>query len=203
MRGLFPAGYCHPPTSELGKTERGPISTSGPSIFSMSPTFSMLPNQAISSDKSIRFSPLASARSLTTLSWPEALNARGSRRAGRMAISRNPCSHLIANSVSHPTIRLGTASCKCGALHRAPDHRLRLIAEILFQHPLQESRVGPCHVIERAVALGAESEDDNTVVTTHELSGWVHDVGILHSVVEFRNRTGEVVVTLDLAVQDS
>jgi len=27
-----PAGYCHPPTPELTKTERGPISTSGPSI---------------------------------------------------------------------------------------------------------------------------------------------------------------------------
>src|SRR5271157_68255 len=27
-----PAGYCHPPTTELGKTERDPISTSGPSL---------------------------------------------------------------------------------------------------------------------------------------------------------------------------
>src|SRR5271157_5800844 len=71
-----PAGYCHPPTSELGKTERDPISTSGPSIFSMSPKFSMSPNQAISSDKSIRFSPLAAARSLTTLSGLEALKAK-------------------------------------------------------------------------------------------------------------------------------
>jgi len=52
-----PAGYCHPPTTELAKTERSPISTSGPSIFSMSPKFSMLPNQAIPSDKSIRSSP--------------------------------------------------------------------------------------------------------------------------------------------------
>jgi len=90
-----PAGYCHPPTAELTKTERGPISTSGPSIFSMSPKFSVLPNQAISSDKSIRFSPLAAARSLTTLSWPEALNARGSRRAGRMAIGRSACSLAV------------------------------------------------------------------------------------------------------------
>ena len=32
VRGLFPAGYCHPPTSELGKTERDAISTSGPSL---------------------------------------------------------------------------------------------------------------------------------------------------------------------------
>ena len=28
----LPAGYCHPPTAELTKTERDPISTSGPSI---------------------------------------------------------------------------------------------------------------------------------------------------------------------------
>src|SRR5271157_5040607 len=41
-----PAGYCLTPTAELAKTERGPISRSGPSIFSMSP------NQAISSEKS-------------------------------------------------------------------------------------------------------------------------------------------------------
>ncbi len=27
VRGLIPAGYCHPPTAELGKSERGPIST--------------------------------------------------------------------------------------------------------------------------------------------------------------------------------
>jgi hypothetical protein len=39
-----------------------------------------------SSDKSIRFYPLAAARPLTIRSWPQALNARGSRRAGRMAI---------------------------------------------------------------------------------------------------------------------
>jgi len=32
VRGLFPAGCCHPPTAELAKTEQGPISTSGPSI---------------------------------------------------------------------------------------------------------------------------------------------------------------------------
>ncbi len=89
----LPAGYCHPPTAELTKTERDPISTSGPSIFSMSPKFSMLPNQAISSDKSIRFSPLAAARPWITPSWPETVNTSGYRRACRMAISRNapPC----------------------------------------------------------------------------------------------------------------
>ena len=59
-----------------------------PSIFSMSP------NQAILSDKSIRFSPLAAAQPLTILSWPGALNASGSRRACRMAIRRNAYSLL-------------------------------------------------------------------------------------------------------------
>jgi hypothetical protein len=103
-----PAGYCLQPTAELAKTVRGPISTSGPSIFSMSPKFSMLPNQAISSDKSIRFSPLAAARSLTIRARPEALNARGSRRAGRMPISRSACSHAVAqeNTVHGRTGRI-------------------------------------------------------------------------------------------------
>ena len=36
-------------------------------------------------------SPLAAAQPLTILSWPETLNASGSRRACRMAISRNVC----------------------------------------------------------------------------------------------------------------
>src|SRR5208337_3818158 len=54
VRRPFPAGYCHPPTAEMPKTERGPISRSGPSIFSMSP------NRAIPTEKSIRFSSLAS-----------------------------------------------------------------------------------------------------------------------------------------------
>ncbi len=73
---------------ELPKTERDPISTSGPSIFSMTPKFSVLPNQAISSDKSIRFSPLAAARPLTTLSGQEALKANGSGRACRTTFNR-------------------------------------------------------------------------------------------------------------------
>ncbi len=59
---------------ELAKTERGPISMSGPSIFSMSP------NQAIPAEKLIRFSPLAAAQPLNILSRPETLNASGSRR---------------------------------------------------------------------------------------------------------------------------
>jgi hypothetical protein len=44
------------------------------------------------------FLPLAAARPLTTRSWPEALNAKDSRHAGRMAaISQNPCP-LLAQS---------------------------------------------------------------------------------------------------------
>ncbi len=42
----FPAGYCHPPTTELTKSERGPITKIGPSLFSMTP------NHAIVSEKS-------------------------------------------------------------------------------------------------------------------------------------------------------
>jgi hypothetical protein len=49
---------------------------------------SMSPNQAICSEVSVVFSPLATVRALTIRSWPEVLNARGFRRAGRMAVSR-------------------------------------------------------------------------------------------------------------------
>ena len=108
VRRLFPAGYCHLPTTELAKTERGPISTSGASIFSMSLIFSMLPNQAIPSDKSIPFSPLATARPLTIRLWPEALNARGSGRARRMAIGRSACALVFSqeNTVHGRTDRI-------------------------------------------------------------------------------------------------
>src|SRR5208337_1250932 len=64
VRRRSPAGYCLPPTAELPKTERDPISTSGPSIFSMSP------NQAIPAGKSMDSSPLAAAHPLRVLSWP-------------------------------------------------------------------------------------------------------------------------------------
>src|SRR5208337_4896150 len=86
----FPAGYSLTPTVESAKTEQGPISTSGPSLFSLSP------NQAIASDRLIRFSPPAVARPLTVRSRPEALNASGSRRAGRIHISQNACSLVVA-----------------------------------------------------------------------------------------------------------
>jgi hypothetical protein len=91
------------PTAELSKvskTERDPISTSGPSIFSMSP------NRAIPAGKSNFSSPLAAAQPLTILSWPEALNVTGSRRACRMAMSHNVCSLLLPHS-SPPLPRHG------------------------------------------------------------------------------------------------
>src|SRR5271157_2728267 len=81
-------GYCLTPTADLSKTERGPTSTNGPSILSMST------NQAIPAEKSNRSSLLAAVGPLTTLSWPEALNASRSKRACRMAIRRNACSLL-------------------------------------------------------------------------------------------------------------
>ena len=89
--GLFPAGYCQPPTAELTKTERGPISTSGPSIFSMSQ------KRAIASGESNFSFPLAAPQPLAALSWWVALKASGSRRACRMAVSPNAqrCISLI------------------------------------------------------------------------------------------------------------
>src|SRR5208283_2899554 len=86
VRRPFPAGYFLTPTDELAKTERGPISMSDPSTLSMSP------NQATLAEKSIRFPSLAAAQPLNILSRPETLNASGSRRACRMAISRNASS---------------------------------------------------------------------------------------------------------------
>ena len=48
VRRRFPAGHCLTPTVELAKTERGPISTSGPFL-------SMAAHQAIPPEKSISF----------------------------------------------------------------------------------------------------------------------------------------------------
>jgi len=78
------AGYCLSPTADLSKSKRGPISTNGPYTFSMSP------NRAICSDKSICFSPLA-ARALTIRSWSEALDAGDLSRAWMMASSCDAC----------------------------------------------------------------------------------------------------------------
>ena len=84
----LPRWRLHDTDRRLSKTERGPISTSGPSI-------SLCPNQAIPAHSSIRSFPLAAAHPLTVLSWPEALHVSGSRRACLMHIGRNACS-LVA-----------------------------------------------------------------------------------------------------------
>ena len=63
--GTCLAGYFLTPTAELPNVERGSVSTSDPSILGMSQ------NQAIRTEKIIRFSPLAAARPLNILSRPE------------------------------------------------------------------------------------------------------------------------------------
>src|SRR5271157_3034220 len=60
---------------------------------------SMSPNQAICSNKSIYFSPLA-ARALTIRSWPEALDARDLSRACMMASSCDACPYVLQRSKS-------------------------------------------------------------------------------------------------------
>jgi hypothetical protein len=55
----------------------------------------MSPNQAIPAHKLMDSSSFATAQPLTILSWREALNASGSRRARRMAINRNASSLLV------------------------------------------------------------------------------------------------------------
>jgi hypothetical protein len=67
MSRPFPAGYCLMPTPELGKSERSPISMIGLSLFSMAP------NRAILTAKTIRLSSLAAARPETIRSQSEAL----------------------------------------------------------------------------------------------------------------------------------
>ena len=62
VRKPSPAGYCHPPTTGLTKTERGPISTIGLSLFSMSP------NRAIPSGRSNFSFPHAAAQ--PSRKWP-------------------------------------------------------------------------------------------------------------------------------------
>jgi len=92
----FPRWLLPSTDSRIAKERTGPDLDERPLFVSMSPKFSMLPNQAISSDKSIRFSPLAAARSLTIRSWLEALNASGAMPARRVAISRNAFLSLLS-----------------------------------------------------------------------------------------------------------
>ena len=88
------------PAQRLPKTELGPISTSTPlSHYS--------PNQAIPAGKSIHSPLLAAAQPLTILSWPEALNATSSRRACRMAITRNTSPFMFVSYGSHAKTWVG------------------------------------------------------------------------------------------------
>ncbi len=100
-----PADSCMQPTAELVRTKRDPISTSTPFISVCHR------NRRFLQTKSIRFSPLAAAQPLTILSWPEALNASGSRRACWMAISRNASSLLALPDFPEfaPAVRYGVA----------------------------------------------------------------------------------------------
>src|SRR5208337_5385086 len=112
-----------------------------PSLFSMSPKCSMLSNQAISSDKSIRFSPLAAARPLTIRSWPEALNARASRPGCHLAISRNDYSLIALPDLPElsQAVRYGvpgTRLCIIGGMKQesvtdGEPHAMSLLAERL------------------------------------------------------------------------
>ncbi len=87
VRRPFPAGYCLTPTAELPRILRGPITPTGPPLLG----YHRMDDSCGQINPS---SPLAAARLLTIRSWPEALNASGSRRASRMTISRNACSLL-------------------------------------------------------------------------------------------------------------
>jgi hypothetical protein len=101
----------------------------------------MLPDQAISSDKSIRFSPLAAARPLTIRSWPEALNARDSRRGCQMTISHNDYSLIALPDFPRfaPAVRYGvrgTPLCIIGGMKQefvtdGEPHTMSLLAERL------------------------------------------------------------------------
>jgi len=143
VRRPFPAGYCLTPTDALAKTERGPISMSDPSTLSMSP------NQATLAEKSIRCSSLTAAQPLNILSRPATINASGSRRACRMAISRNARSlpdfpefaQAVRGMVS-PELRAGMVSPELQATRRAlPDAPLRSPGRGLrgAPHPLRRA----------------------------------------------------------------
>ena len=84
----------------------------------------MLPNQAISSDKSIRFSPLAAARSLTIRSWLEALNASGAMPARRVAISRNAFLSLLSLISRHSPQQLGMVSAELPWERKGDSHQI-------------------------------------------------------------------------------
>src|SRR5271157_5770832 len=67
----------------------------GPDLDERSLSFSMAPNRATPTEKSIGLCSLATVGPQTILSWPDLLTASGSRRACRMHTSPNACSLLV------------------------------------------------------------------------------------------------------------
>ena len=78
----LPLGYCLTPTAELSKSERGPISTSRPSI-------SLCAEPGDSCTQINPFLPTRRRSHVDRSLVAGALDVSGSRRACRMAISRN------------------------------------------------------------------------------------------------------------------
>src|SRR5271157_5067798 len=70
----------------------------------------MAPNQAVSSDKSIRFFPLAASQPLTILSVPEVLNASVSRRAAGWQSAARPALSLRSLISGNSPEQLGMVS---------------------------------------------------------------------------------------------
>ncbi len=84
VRGPSPAGECLTPTAELRKTERGPISTSEPSI-------SLCAEPGDSCGQIHPFLPTRRRSPVDRSLVAKELNPSGSRRACRMAIGRSAC----------------------------------------------------------------------------------------------------------------
>src|SRR5208282_3871397 len=94
-------------------------------------SFSMSPNQAICSEKSIVFSPLA-ARALTIRSWPEALDARDLSRACRKTSKWDAYPLIISFShvrPGHPSLPPGGPVSRwyTDFLQRAPSQPFNVI----------------------------------------------------------------------------
>jgi hypothetical protein len=67
---------------------------------------------------------------------------------------------------------------------------LRLVREVLPENPFQEAGICPGNFVNRFASVVAKREDDHAVLTPHELTIRVHDVGILHCVMKLRDREG-------------
>ncbi len=84
---LHASRYCLPPTAELRKIEWAQSGRADPLSY-------YAPNQAVPAENPIRSHSLAAVHLLNILSWPEALDATGSKRACRTDIRRNARSPL-------------------------------------------------------------------------------------------------------------